>query len=48
VADEEEEERSRDPHPADLDKVDVEDIGFLGEVARCERRLVGLQDWVVG
>jgi hypothetical protein len=53
VACDEEEERSSDPDPPDLNKIDVEDVCFLREVAgsvvgrvALERRDVG-RDFVV-
>jgi hypothetical protein len=43
VGEAEEEEGASDPDPADLDKVDVEDIGLESKVRGCDGRRVGLE-----
>lgn len=48
MAEDEEEEDGGDPDPADLDKEDVEDVRFFGEVAGGYVCRVGLQGCAVG
>ena len=42
MREDEQEESERDPKPADLNEIDVEDVAFAREVAWCLLGMVGL------